>query len=79
MAGVISTLDPTAEEFTHKNQDLVHRGVLVPDLNLDWEVVQSAHMGEVRMASSIDRVLGKRFEWKKVRVSKIICSNYFCG
>ena len=54
MAGVISTLDPTAEEFTHKSQDLVHRGVLVPDLNLDWEVVQSAHMGEVRLASSID-------------------------
>ena len=39
---VFSTLDPAAMEFVH-NRDLVHRGTLVPNLDLDWLVIQGAH------------------------------------
>ena len=49
-----STLDPNASPFAIRNSDLVHKGILVPDLNSDWEAVQRAHGGMSDVSSVID-------------------------
>ena len=37
-------MDPTAKKFTCRDINLVHKGVLVPDLNSDWLVVQNTRV-----------------------------------
>ena len=49
-----TSLDPSAKTFTCRDMDLVHRGVLVPDLNSDWLVVQKTRAGVHGLASDSD-------------------------
>ena len=51
---VTTTLDPSAKTFTCRDMDLVHRGVLVPDLNSDWLVVQKTRAGVHGLALDSD-------------------------
>ena len=38
-------LNPDAAKFVARNPDLVHRGVLLPDLSQNWELVQRVQSG----------------------------------
>ena len=40
------TLDPEAENFVMRDRNLVHRGVLIPDLAEDWSHVQKVQAGD---------------------------------
>ena len=51
---VTTSLDPSAKTFTCRDMDLVHRGVLVPDLNSDWLVVQKTRAGVHGLALDSD-------------------------
>ena len=36
-------LDPSASPFIYRSRDLVHRGILVPNLDQDWAAIQKIH------------------------------------
>ena len=42
---VQSSLNPEAVNFVMRDTDLIHGGLLRPDLDQDWESVQEAHAG----------------------------------
>ena len=48
---VATILDPNAKSFTYRDENLVHRGVLVPNLDIDWQIVQNLHEGDVGQLS----------------------------
>ena len=47
-----STLDPAASPFKVRDSDMVHKGALIPNLDLDWEAVQRVHSGQAEASSS---------------------------
>ena len=44
---VVGSLNPDAPTFSVRDQSLVHRGILVPDLVENWEHVQRVQLGGV--------------------------------
>ena len=54
-----SKLNPSVAPFRMRDPNLLHRGVLVPDLNLDWKHVQRVLLGGVG-----DSLTGDKFLWQ---------------
>ena len=54
-----SKLNPSVAPFRMRDPNLLHRGVLVPNLNLDWKHVQRVQLGGVG-----DSLPGDKFLWQ---------------
>ena len=66
-----SALDPTVSPFRVRNVDLVHKGVMVPDLNSDWEAVQHVHAGGLGASTAVD-LTAWRFSHQPVVTHQIV-------
>ena len=51
----ISGLNPNVPPFRMRDSSLLHRGVLVPDLDSDWEQVQRVQLGGAGDSSAVER------------------------
>ena len=48
------SLNPEAANFVMRDADLIHDGLLRPDLDQDWESVQEAHAGGLGQGAGTD-------------------------
>ena len=65
-----SQLNPNVATFKMRDPKLIHRGVLVPDLNLDWEHVERVQLGGVGNSLTADKNL-----WQSASILDTECSS----